>query len=338
MRVDVSGFTEAELVEAIRRILSGGGPGVVLGPGDDAALVERGPNLMALTVDMLVEDVHFVRAAVSPRDLGYKALVVNVSDVAAMGGSPRYAVVALAIPSEIEGGWVVELYGGLREAADEYAVSLVGGDTSRADCIVVSVTVTGEVPSGGAVSRSGAEPGDRIVVTGELGAAAGGLRLAAADPHEVGAVLAADWAQDLLQAHLRPVARVGEGQALARVGATSMIDLSDGMAIDLRRLCKASGVGAAVSLAAVPVAASLDELKGILPIDPLDLALAGGEDYELLATVPPAVVDRAAAALLERFGTQLTDIGAVTVGDAVVTIEPDGTEVALAGGWDHFGT
>lgn len=338
MSVDVSGFTEDELVEAIRRILSGGGPGVILGPGDDAAVVERGPHLMALTVDMLVEDVHFIRAAVSPRDLGYKALVVNVSDVAAMGGSPRYAVVALAIPPEIEGGWVVELYGGLREAADEYAVSVVGGDTSRADRIIVSVTVTGEVPTNGAVSRSGAEPGDRIVVTGELGAAAGGLRLAAADPHEVGAVLAADWAQELLGAHLRPVARVGEGQALARIGATAMIDVSDGMAMDLRRLCLASGVGAAVSLAAVPVAASLDELKGVLPIDPLDMALAGGEDYELLATLPPGVVDRAGAALFERFGTRLTDIGAVTVGDAVVTIDPDGAERPLVGGWDHFGT
>src|ERR1041384_1412600 len=156
------GFTEDELVSNIRRILSGDLPGVVLGPGDDAALVEMGDRLGVLTTDMLVEGVDFEPGMFSAHDLGYRALVVNVSDVAAMAGSPRYAVVALGIPKGTEPGWVVELFGGLREAADEYAVAVVGGDLSRASETTCSVAVTGEAPPGGAVTRSGATPGDRV--------------------------------------------------------------------------------------------------------------------------------------------------------------------------------
>src|SRR6266542_5935625 len=139
------GSREDELIESIRMILAGGGPGVRLGPGDDAALVDVGRHLGVLTVDMLVEGVDFHRDTISPRDLGYKAVSVNVSDVAAMGGSPRFALVALGLPPDVETAWVVETFGGMRDAAEEYALSIVGGDLSRADRVVLSVTVTGEV-------------------------------------------------------------------------------------------------------------------------------------------------------------------------------------------------
>ncbi len=324
------GFTEDELIETIRKILSGQLPGVVLGPGDDAALVEMGDRLGVLTADMLVEGVHFDLGMLSPRDLGYKAVAVNVSDVAAMGGSPRFGLVALGLPKDVEAAWIVELYGGLREAADEYALALVGGDVSRADRLVISVTVTGEAPRGGTVTRSGAKPEHRIVVTGVLGAAAGGLHLARAQPRDA----AADWGHELLRALCRPIARVGEGQTLAQNGATAMMDISDGLALDLSRLCRESEVGAAVDLSRVPVAPGLGHLAGV---DPLRLALEGGDDYELLATLPAWAVEPATEKLKERFGTPLTDIGEIREGSSLVAVGPDGRERPLEPkGWDHF--
>ena len=329
-------FTEDELVSAVRRVLGGEAPGVVLGVGDDAALVEADGRLGILTTDMLLEGVHFDRSTISARDLGAKAVTVNVSDVAAMGGSPRYALVAVAVPAEVGLAWVIELYGGIRDAGAEYAVSVVGGDTNRSDRVVVSVMVTGEVPRGRAVTRAGARPGDRVAVTGALGASAGGLRVAraaAGDP----SILSAGWARDLLSAHVRPVARVGEGQTLAQAGATAMIDLSDGLSTDLGRVCAASGVRAIVRLDAVPVAPGLDDLRSALGPDPLDLAVHGGEDYELLATLPPGAVDAVADLLSTRFGTALTVGGEVGVGAGVVAIDPGGAERPLEPkGWDHF--
>jgi len=330
----MSDFTEDDLVLAIRTVLGGEAPGVALGPGDDAALVEFGPHQGVLTSDLLVEGVHFEMDAVSARDLGHKALTVNVSDVAAMGGSPRYALVSLGLSGAVELPWVVELYGGLRDAALSYGMSVVGGDLSRSERVVISVAVAGEVARGRAVTRFGAKPGDRIVVTGELGAAAGGLIMARSERRED---VATDWGRALLGAHDRPVARVGEGQTLAGAGATAMIDVSDGLAKDLSRICAESGVGAAVKLGSVPVAAALEPLRTSAEIDPLDLALGGGEDYELLAALPPDAVPAAAAHLSERFGTRLTDIGEFRLGALVVGVDRDGGESPLEpSGWDHF--
>src|SRR5439155_25193007 len=142
----VTGFTEDELLATIRRLLSGEAPGVRVGPGDDAAVVDMGWQSAVLTADMLVEGVHFDRSTISARDLGYKAVVVNVSDVAAMGGSPRYGLISLGLPPDADAAWVVELYGGIRDAAAEYAVSVAGGDTVRAERVVVAVAVAGGVP------------------------------------------------------------------------------------------------------------------------------------------------------------------------------------------------
>ena len=330
-------FTEDELLATIRRLLSGETPGVRVGPGDDAAVVDAGGGAALLTADMLVEGVHFDRATISPRDLGYKAVVVNVSDVAAMGGSPRYGLVSLALPSDVEMAWVVELYGGIRDAASEYALVVVGGDTSRADRMVIVVTVTGEAARNAAVTRAGARPGDRILVTGSLGGAAGGLLLSRAAASDVGSALASAWGHALLAAQFRPVARVGEGQTLAQAGATSMIDISDGLALDLFRLCRESRVGAAIRLADVPVAAGLADLAEVLSVQPNDLALSGGEDYELLATLRPSAVGPTRDQLRERFGTPLTDIGEIRPGGGLMAVEADGTDRPLEPkGWDHF--
>jgi thiamine-monophosphate kinase len=336
----VAPFTEDELVEAIRKLLSGDAPGVRLGPGDDAALVEPGAHLGVLTADLLVENVHFERATISARDLGYKALVVNVSDVAAMGGSPRYALVTLGLPHDVETSWVVEVYAGFREAADEHAVGIVGGDVSRSEHVVLSVTVTGEVPESGAVTRAGAKPGDRVVVTGQLGAAAGGLWLARADDPKARHAAGTGWGRELLAAQFRPVARVGEGQTLAQAGAHAMMDISDGLGLDLSRLCRESEVGAVVRLASIPVADACRTLADVAPgVDPIEMALSGGDDYELLAALPAGAVDEAAAKLRERFGTQLSDIGEFRREPGLVAIQDDGNERPLEPrGWDHFAT
>ncbi len=315
-------ISEQELLVAIRKVLSGAGPEVVVGVGDDAAVLEGGTGQLVITTDALVEGSHFFRPATSARDLGYKAIVVNVSDVAAMAASPRYAVCALTLSDEVDAAWTMELFGGMREACDEYALWLVGGNLAAGPAVTVAITVTGEVAPGRAVLRSGASPGQRLVVTGELGAAAAGLGVASIGRPS------SDEHRDLLRAYFRPIARVGEAHVLARHGASAMIDVSDGLALDLSRVCAASGVGARLLIDKVPVAQGANR----------DEALGGGEDYELLATLPDrAAVDAARRELGEGFGVGLTDIGEITDGGSIVAVGSDGRERALQPeGWDHF--
>jgi thiamine-monophosphate kinase len=311
---------EDELLAAIRKVVSGAGPEVVVGPGDDAAVVASGSGELVLTTDALVEDVHFRRDLTTPRDLGYKAIAVNVSDIAAMAASPRFALCALTLTVEVDPAWVVELAGGMRECCDEFALSLVGGNLSGGREVTVAVTVTGGVAAGWAVRRDGARPGDAIVVTGSLGAGAAGRRLSEAR----------SWSaeeRDALGRFARPTPRVGEAAVLAARGATAMIDVSDGLALDLSRICAAGGVGARIELAEIPVhpAATLDE------------ALGGGEDYELIATLPADAVDPAREELGASFGVPLTRIGAI-IEEGLLAADEGGAERPLRiEGWDHFG-
>ena len=325
--------SEAELVRAIQKVLSGDAPGVAVPVGDDAAVVDPGGHHAVLTVDTLVEGVHFDPSVTQPADLGHKAISVNVSDIAAMGASPRHALVSLALPKDTRPAWVMELIGGMREAADDYGVSIVGGDTVAAGSVVVTVTVIGRVAKGRAVTRSGARPGDRIVVTGELGAAAGAVRLLQGPTDQLRRSLGTDWEREVMEALNRPVARVGEGETLAQAGASAMIDISDGLALDLSRLCDASGVGARVELARIPVAPVLKHLGDAL--EPLDLGLHGGEDYELLATLAPQAVEAVRKKLDDRFGTALTEVGEITE-TGLVAVGEGGERPLEPKGWDHF--
>ena len=330
-------LTERELVRGIRKVLSGPAPGVVVGVGDDAAVVDPRPHPAVLTTDMLVEGVHFEIGATSPHDLGHKAITVNVSDIAAMGGSPRFGLACVAVSAKLEASWVMELYGGMRQASDDYGMTLVGGDTSSSDRAVLSVTVIGEVGAGRAVTRRGARPGDVLVVTGSLGGSAGGLRVARAQHQSQSEALSSEWGRALVARHERPVARVGEGQTLAAAGATAMIDLSDGLSLDVARLCEESGVGARLDLERIPIADGLEQLGTLMQLEPLDLALHGGEDYELLATLPKDAVEPTREALRERFRTPLTEIGEITPGREVIAVGDDGSEDPLEPkGWDHF--
>jgi thiamine-monophosphate kinase len=330
---------EDELVAAIARLTADDAPGVIAGIGDDAAVVRIGDRVALLTTDMLVEDVDFELATMGPRDIGYRAMAANLSDVAAMGGSPRFVLVGLGMKAETDPRFVIELFSGIREAADEHAAAVVGGDLSSANRLVVSISLVGEAGPGDVVLRSGARAGDRIVVTGALGAAAAGLRLLREGPRAIAAARAAGWGDETVRAFLRPAARVGEGQALARAGATAMMDVSDGLAIDLGRLCSASHSGAQVWLDRLPVAVGASRLASERRSDAKGLALSGGEDFELLAAMPAAAVRTAAETLRQRYGTPLTEIGEITAEPGLVSTSSAGSDderPLAAAGWDHF--
>jgi thiamine-monophosphate kinase len=278
-----------------------------VGIGDDAAVVAvPAGGQMLLAADLVVEGVHFDLSYCSHSDVGWKALAVNASDVAAMGGAPLHALVSVVVPA---GSDLAGLYEGLVASAGEHGCQVVGGDLSSGSELIVSVVVTGRVAAGGPVLRSGASPGDTIFLTGPLGASAAGLALLLRDPHSTG---------PLADAHRRPRARVAEGLAALSAGATAMIDVSDGLATDLGHVARASGVG--VSLDGVPVAAGAT----------LEQAIGGGEDYELLFTAP----DR--SAVMQAF--ELAGLRPpVAIGSCVTdaTVRLLGGEPLGEGGFEH---
>ncbi len=302
--------------------------------GDDAAAVELpGGDLLLITTDLLMEGVHFRLDWGAPDALGWKGLAQNLSDIAAMGGAPTHAVVALAVPP----GWptadAVALYQGIAELAKKAGVDIVGGDTIRsAGPLTLSFTVLGRVAAHELLTRSGARPGDALYVTGALGMAAAGLRIL-----ERGRAWKASL-QPCVDAQLRPRPRLAAARALAASGlVTAMMDLSDGVATDLHRLCRMSGVGARVERDALPIPPLVHQACDWLraehtPADPLDLALFGGEDFELLFTAPPA----AEAPLRARLAPlPLTRIGSMD--DSADILLADGAHAeSLPWGFTHF--
>jgi len=341
-RVSLGGLGERELIRRIRRRVaaSSASPGVEIGIGDDTAvlIVPPGHKLLA-TTDLLIEDVHFRRTSAAPADIGWKALAVNLSDIAAMGGIPRWALVALAVPADTDVGAVDAFYAGMAEAATPHAVTVVGGDTSASPGgWTVNVTLLGIHP-GEPRLRSHARAGDAVAVTGSLGGSAAGLHAL-----EIGldrardAGLAAAQLGEITRAHLRPRARVAEGRWLGQApGVHAMMDCSDGLATDLEHICRESGVGARVWLERVPVAPATREAARALGADAREWAVSGGEDYELLLTCDPAEADRLVAGLVEATGTALTVIGRVEgAAGEIVFVDADGAPVAVRGGFEHF--
>jgi thiamine-monophosphate kinase len=322
-------------------------PGVLVGLGDDAAAVEIGPSAL-LTTDSLVEGVHFHRDSAPARLLGRKALTVNLSDVAAMGGIGRYATVSLCLPPDVTLGWVDSLYDGLLERAAESGVALVGGNVTRGrESIVVDVTLLGD--AGRLLLRTGARPGDRVVVTGTLGAAAEGVRLLAegARLDEDGELAATGvWTESstpavvaCLRAQLDPRPPLALARSIAERGiARAGMDVSDGLSLDVPEICSRSGVGAVIEAAAVPVdprAAGLERARGG---DALALALHGGEDYQLLLAVEPDQIDEVGG-LARVWGVEVAVVGEFVEGEPAVWIRDGGGERPLVpGGHDHFRT
>jgi thiamine-monophosphate kinase len=313
----------------------------VTGIGDDAAVFQAGPGKQSLiTTDLLIEDIDFRRTTIPPYLLGHKALAVSLSDIAAMGARPRWSLVSIGIPADVwQTDFVDRLYSGWFELANRYDVQLIGGDTSRTvEKIVIDSIVLGECLANHAVKRSGAKPGDQIFVTGSLGAAAAGLRLVKRGAHLAGQKWDEEDSQKLdhvLLRQLRPEPRVGWGIVLGEERlASSMIDISDGLSSDLNHLCESSGVGALIDSSLLPIDRQVVELCGRRALDPLQLALHGGEDFELLFTVRPGDVSR----LPRRVdGTRITRIGEIRVQDAGVKISEGARIWELnPGGWKHF--
>jgi thiamine-monophosphate kinase len=310
---------EFELIAAFTRELPLRGEGVVLGVGDDAAVLRppRGEELV-VTTDAVLEGVHFDRRF-RPEDVGWKALAVNLSDLAAMGARPLWAQVALGVPPRTAASRLAGVARGLGACAREAGIAVVGGNVTRAAELSLTVTVIGSVRPGRALLRGGARPGDAILVSGTLGEAALGLERGA--PAAFG------------RRQRRPEPRVALGRALAGI-ATAGIDVSDGLVQDLGHLCRASKVGASIRLAELPLSAAYLRRVAGRP-DPWAAALAGGEDYELLVALPPARL-AAARAAAQAARTPLTVIGRAVEGRGVRILTADGRELPLPAGHDHL--
>jgi len=316
---------ERELISSIREEFSVKRRGLVLGIGDDAAVIRWPEKLCLLTTDLLIEDVHFIAALHPAYYLGRKSLSVNLSDIAAMGGKPRFALLGLALRKGLNRAWVREFFGGLKAAAEEAGVSLIGGDISAAKRIAISITAVGE--AGTYIRRSGARPGDLIFVSGYLGDAAAGLRLL-----RKGCRLGQNRKADhLLRAFLDPVPQIALGGALSRrQAANAMIDTSDGLSVDLLHLCEESRTGAEVDLERLPLSPAIR----IFEKKAERLALHGGEDYQLLLAVNPGRTSQIAG-LTKRF--RLRQIGRMTRGSGVQLVDKKGKKRPLeAKGYEHL--
>ena len=326
--------TEAQLIRRIQRALtSRGAPsGLRLGIGDDAALLRPLPGRdQVLSCDAFLEDVHFLSRVHPPDSVGYKSLARATSDLAAMGAHPRFFLLTLALPASRAGGWLDGFLAGMARASRRFRIVLAGGDTSqpaKRAGIAISVTVIGDIPIGAAITRSGARPGDLIYVSGTLGAAQLGLEL----------ILRGAWRQEkwrhLLGPHFYPDLRLELGEWLAHHRlASSMIDTSDGLSTDLAHLCESSRVGARLFQGSIPAVRVPTQLA-IKGFSAERMALHGGEDYELLFTVPRRLAKKIPSVFRS---VALTCIGEIERGKRIELVSSNGTTSLLEPlGWDHF--
>jgi thiamine-monophosphate kinase len=312
-------------------------PDVLVGVGDDCAVLDLGGEQVLLaTCDALLDGEQFLRSVATPEQIGRHAMAVNLSDVASMGGAPRYVLVSLLLPADLPVAWMDGVYRGLRLEAERYGAVIIGGNITRSPGgLGIDITLLGQARRDEVLLRSGARPGDALLVTGWLGEAAAGLHLLL---HPELAVPSAVTGR-LKLAQLVPVPRVPEGRVLAALGTvTAMMDISDGLAGDLGHLCEQSGVGAQLEEAALPIHEATRQAAQLAGQSALDWGLFGGEDYQLLLTAPPAAVPRIKDMLLLTTGTPLSVIGEILPAEAGLTIRaPDGSSRLLAArGWDHL--
>ncbi len=328
--------SEQALIERIRRAIPShsrraakASATLRLGIGDDAALIapSRGMDFV-VTCDAFIENVHFLLDVHPPDSVGYKALARATSDIAAMGATARFFLLTLALPAQRTGKWLDGFIAGMARAAREYRLVLAGGDVSSHSSVAISITVIGEVAPGAALTRSGARPGDLIYVSGTLGAAQLGLQLVRRQLHRQ-----KKW-KPLLRQHCYPAIRIALGNFLAaRRLASAAIDLSDGLSTDLARLCAASRVGATIFRERIPKVAIPAQLR-TRGFDPLAFALHGGDDFELLFTVPRRMAKKIPAG---HHGARLTHIGEITRVRKILLVGDSGRATPLpARGWDHF--
>jgi thiamine-monophosphate kinase len=332
--VKVSQLGEFGLIKAIKDIVeqsqhmaSSSGQKILLGIGDDAAAWQSNQHIALVTTDTLVQDVHFDLKAVTWEELGWKALAVNLSDIAAMGGIPTYALLSLALPPQLDVDDIIRFVRSMIYLANQFDVILIGGNTVAAPQVVINMTLIGYCKTNAMLRRTGALPGEQISVTGYLGSSAAGL-----------AMLKGKFIRDreasnfLRQAHLKPTPRIREGQILLQQGVRTAIDISDGLVADLEHICEASGVSAKIRVDQLPVH---PVVKTNFP-DFQQLALFGGEDYELLFTADQETISR----VRQSLACPITVIGEVTreiSAQRVMVIDDRGNILRYEkGGWNHF--
>ena len=302
---------------------------LIIGIGDDAAAWYSDATTQLITVDSFVQDVHFSLAVSSWKEVGWKALAINLSDIAAMGGMPRYAVVSIALPETTEVEDITNLYRGMVELAEQTGLAIVGGDTSSAAQLIINITVLGSTQAGkdNLLTRSGARAGDKIAVTGYLGAASAGWEILR---RKLG--IKTNALTTLKESFLRPFPRIAEGQLLLKQGIRKAIDISDGLCSDLGHICQASRLGARIEVNLIPVH---PEVSANFSNKALELALSGGEDYELLFTGRAEVIDR----IRGLIPCPITIVGEMTTDKKgkVTLIDSRGNPFELSkGGWEHF--
>lgn len=326
------GMSEGEIIALIREMASGAGPGVRVPIGDDAALFDFAGGSVLLTVDSIYEGVHFSLETFGYSDVGWKAVAAGVSDIAAMGGEPSCALLSLGFGAAPMQSDVCSLIGGVLEMAASCNLALIGGDVCRSGAgLALTVTVAGIPPSSGAVLRSGAHPGDVIGVTGQLGDSGAGLHVLREKNDDMRARF-----PGLVEAHLRPKPRVQAGVLLAAAGVSAMEDVSDGLAPDLGHICVESDAGCEVEAALIPVGEMARDLAAEAGIDPLEWALGGGEDYELIFTADPDDFEKAVDSLALH-GVPAARVGAVTERqNGRVLITERGREELKGKAYEHF--
>jgi thiamine-monophosphate kinase len=324
------------LIERLTARLGPLRPDVVIGAGDDVAVIEIEPGRLQLaTCDVQVAGEHFLPGRCDPRRLGRKVAAINLSDIAAAGGWPTHFLCSLVLPPETEVEFLDSLYDGLVEEATKWQADLVGGNISRGKQMVIELTLLGEAAKSDLLRRDGARAGEQVAVTGRLGSAAAGLALSRRPESRVTPTVG----NEVLAAFETPTPRLAESRVLVETGGVgATIDVSDGLAADLGHLYRASGVGVHIEAAKLPVARATREVARSQGVDPLGWVLGGGEDYELLFTAPPARMEVLIESVVSQTGTPVTVIGEVVSEDlGRELVLPDGTRRPLeASGWRHF--
>jgi thiamine-monophosphate kinase len=309
-------------------------PHGTLGIGDDCAVIPWKENASLLvTTDMLVEDIHFLRAKIPAKDLGYKSLAVNLSDIAAMGGTPHSAFISIGIPANIEVEWLDEFYSGMRELAETECARILGGDTTKSPAhLVINITAIGTAEPRSIKYRSTAQAGDRLCVTDVLGDSGAGLRVLLEDK------CTDDDSRYAVQRHHRPRAQIAEGAWLAaQQGVHAMMDVSDGIDSDIRRIMECSSCGAQICAQDLPVSQPLRRLSERFGWDIIELAATSGEDYCLLTTIAPQDYPAVAREFERKFNRPLTAIGVITEKGRGLEYLEDGKHTELKKhGYNHF--
>jgi thiamine-monophosphate kinase len=329
-------LNESAIISLFQKAFDRPFPDLVQGIGDDCAVLRTKGRPWLVTTDALLEGVHFRLETNPPYRLGKKCLAVNLSDIAAMGGIPRFAFLNLGLPRPVPRGFLSPFIRGLKEKAETFSVALAGGDTHHSpQGISISLTVIGEA-SGNIAYRSGARVGDRLYVSGCLGQSAAGFRLLTRFQKQP-VSLKPRRLQELIKAHQDPEPQVALGHFLVRrrlVGA--MIDLSDGLASDLRHICRASGVGALLEANRIPLSPALRTAADLLHTSPLQLALTGGEDYQLLFSVPEGLVKKMETTVVQQFKHPVYPIGEIISGPKIFIKFSKRVRILKETGFDHF--